>query len=86
MYVTKKQMDRFDSIIHEFLRKNRKSISYLAEKVGCNPSSLWRYRNRLDSFEKIPLDILCGCFRIANVSNENIRFILGLPTGTHDDN
>lgn len=81
-----KRMDRFDSVVHEYLRSTRKSVEYLSEKIGCDPSSLWRYRNRTESFEKMPLETFCGCMRVANISNENLRYILGLPTGTKNDN
>ena len=76
-----KRMDRFDSVIHEYLRSNRKTVEYLADKVGCSPSSLWRYSRRIEYFSKAPLDIIGGVFRMANVSNEDIRYILGLPYG-----
>ena len=76
-----KRMDKFDAMICEYLRSNRKSIEYLAEKVGCNPSSLWRYRRRVEYFRKAPIDVIAGCMRMANASNETIRYILGLPTG-----
>ena len=62
----RKRMDRFDAVIHEYLRSNRKTVEELAMRVGCDPSSLWRY------------DIVAGCLRLANVSNENLRYILGL--------
>ena len=76
-----KRMDKFDAMICEYLRSNRKSVEYLAEKVGCNPSSLWRYRRRVEYFRKAPIDVIAGCMRMANASNETIRYILGLPTG-----
>lgn len=76
-----KRMDKFDAMICEYLRSNRKSIEYLAEKVGCNPSSLWRYRRRVEYFRKAPINVIAGCMRMANASNETIRYILGLPTG-----
>lgn len=76
-----KRMDRFDAMIHEYLRSNRKTIDYLADKVGCDPSSLWRYRRKIEYFRKTPLSVVAGCFRMANASNETIRYILGLPTG-----
>ena len=79
-------MDCFDSVVHEYLRANRKTVEYLAEKAGCNASSLWRYRNRVDAFRRMPLDVLSICLRQANASNENIRYILGLPTGKDDEN
>ena len=73
-----KRMDRFDAVVHEYLRANKKSIEYVAEKVGCNPSSLWRYRNRVEAFQKMPFEILCGCLRLAHVTNEDLRYICGL--------
>lgn len=80
-----KRMDRFDRVIHEYLRANRKTVEYLAEKVGCAPSSLWRYSRRVGYFQKAPLDIVSGIFRMANVSNEDLRYILGLPTGKNEN-
>lgn len=76
-----KRMDKFDAMICEYLRSNRKSVEYLAEKVGCNPSSLWRYRRRVEYFRKAPINVIAGCMRMANASNDTIRYILGLPTG-----
>ena len=80
-----KRMDRLDAIIHEYLRANRKTVDYLSEKVGCAPSTLWRYSRREACFRKMPLDILAGVCRMANVSNEDLRYILGLPTGKADE-
>lgn len=77
----RKRMDRFDAVIHEYLRSHRKTVEYLSEKIGCSPSSLWRYSRRIEYFSKAPLDIVSGVFRMANVSNEDLRYILGLPTG-----
>lgn len=76
-----KRMDRFDSMVTEYLRSNRKTVEYLAEKVGCDPSSLWRYRRKPGYFVRMPMEILAGCMKTANASNETIRVILGLPTG-----
>ena len=73
-----KRMDRFDAIVHEYLRKNHRTIEYLAEKIGCNPSSLWRYRHRLSGYSKMPLETFAECMRYVNVSNEDLRYILGL--------
>ena len=81
-----RRMDRFDSIVCEYLRSSRKTVEYLAEKVGCDPSSLWRYRRRPLYFKQTPLSVLSGCLRMANTSNEDIRYILGLPTGKADEN
>ena len=81
----RRRMDRLDAIIHEYLRSNRKTVEYLAEKVGCAPSSLWRYSRRIEYFKRAPLDVIAGVFRMANVSNEDLRYILGLPTGKSED-
>ena len=81
-----KRMDRFDFVVHEYLRSRRKTVEYLAEQVGCDPSTIWRYRRKPEYFQRMPIDILAGCFRLSNASNENIRYILGLPTGKQDEN
>lgn len=85
IYKATKRMDRLDAIIHEYLRANRKTVDYLSEKVGCAPSTLWRYSRMEACFRKMPLDILAGVCRMANVSNEDLRYILGLPTGKADE-
>ena len=74
----RKRMDRFDAVVHEYLRANRKTVEDLCEKAGCDPSSLWRYRRKVEYFRKAPLEVVCVCLRMANVNNENLRFILGL--------
>ena len=76
-----KRMDRYDAIVHEFLRSHRKTTIYFSEKIGCDQSSLWRYRRELRAFCKMPMQILSESFRLMNTSNEDMRFILGLPTG-----
>lgn len=80
-----KRMDRFDAVISEYLRSRRKTVEYLADQVGCDPSTLWRYRTKTKYFSKAPLDVVASCLRLANVSNENLRYILGLPTGKAED-
>lgn len=80
-----KKMDRFDSVVHEYLRSRKKTVEYLAKQIGCDPSSLWRYRKKVEYFKRMPLCILADCFRYANVSNEDIRYILGLPMGKSDE-
>lgn len=81
MIDVEKRMDRFDSLIHEYLRAKQKTVEYLAEQVGCDPSTLWRYRKKENYFQRAPLDVVAGCLRFVNVSNEDLRYILGLPTG-----
>ena len=85
MTETEKRMDRFDSVINEYLRSRRKTVEYLAEQIGCDPSTLWRYRRKVEYFKRAPLDVVANCLRLANVSNENLRYILGLPTGKQDE-
>ena len=77
----KRRMDRLDSVVHEYLRSNRKTVQYLSDIVGCAPSTLWRYCKKMECFQKIPLCILAKIFRMVNISNEDLRYILGLPTG-----
>lgn len=81
----RQRMDRFDSVLCEYCRYYRKSVETVAQKVGCSTASLWRYRTQVESFRKAPLDVIANCLRMANVSNQDLRFILGLPTGQHDD-
>lgn len=80
-----KRMDRFDAVVHEYLRSSRKTVEDLSERAGCDPSSLWRYRRKVEYFRKAPLEVVCVCLRVANVSNEDLRYILGLPTGKSAD-
>lgn len=74
----RKRMDRFDSIIHEYLRSNHVTVEKLSEKAGCDPSTLWRYRKKPECFERAPISVIGNCLRIANVNNDNLRYILGL--------
>lgn len=79
------RMDRFDAIVCEYCRHNKKTVGDLAERLGCSSASLWRYRTQAESFQKAPLDIVAGCFRLANISNRDLRYILGLPTGLSEE-
>lgn len=81
----RQRMDRFDSVLCEYCRKYRKSVEQVAQKVGCSTASLWRYRTQVESFRKAPLDVVANCLKLMNVSNQDLRYILGLPTGQHDD-
>ena len=73
-----KRMDKFDSVVTEYLRSNRKTVDYLCEKIEVDPSTLWRYRRQVNSFKKAPFDVICGIMKLANVPNEVLRFICGL--------
>ena len=76
-----RRRDRFDRVITEHLRSGRKTTEELSEQVGCSLTSLWRYRYTVNGFSKMPINIFAGCARYANISNEDLRFILALPTG-----
>lgn len=76
-----KRMDRFDAILCEYCRHYRKSVEMVAQKAGCSTASLWRYRTQVESFRKAPLGVIANCLRLTNVSNQDLRYILGLPTG-----
>lgn len=77
----RKRMDRFDAVVSEYIRANRKSVEYVAQRAGCDPSSLWRYRRKEEYFKKAPFEVVCTCLRLANVPNETIRYICGLQNG-----
>ena len=73
-----KRMDRFDSVVHEYLRSTRSTVETLSERVGIDPSTLWRYRRQAAHFKKAPFDVICTILRLADVSNETLRYICGL--------
>ena len=79
------RMDKFDSIVVEYLRKYSFTTEDLCEKIGCSPSSLWRYRKQIDAFQKAPFVVICNMLRLANVSNQDLRYICGLPRGLADE-
>ena len=83
--LVRRRMDRFDSVVNEYLRSQKKTTRYFCEKVGCDPSSLWRYRNDVKAFMRMPTSVLSASLRLINISNEDLRYILGLPTGKADD-
>ena len=73
-----KRMDRFDSVVNEYLRANHYTTSDLAFQLGIDPSTLWRYRKRPEYFAKAPFDIVSNALRLANCNNETLRYICGL--------
>ena len=73
-----KRMDKFDAVVTEYLRSTRSTIEILAERIGVDPSTLWRYRRQIKYFQKAPFDVICKILKLANVSNETLRFICGL--------
>lgn len=73
-----KRMDRFDSVVTEYLRANHYTTSDLAFQLGIDTSSLWRYRKRPDSFAKAPFNVIANALRLANCNNETLRYICGM--------
>ena len=73
-----KRMDRFDSVVNEYLRVNHYTTADLAFQLGINPSTLWRYRKRPEYFAKAPFDVISNALRLANCNNETLRYICGL--------
>lgn len=73
-----KRMDKFDSVVNEYLRKNRYTTGDLAFQLGIDCSTLWRYRNRPEAFAKAPFVVVTDALRLANCSNETLRYICGL--------
>lgn len=73
-----KRMDRFDSVVNEYLRANHYTTSDLAFQLGISTSTLWRYRTQVDYFEKAPFYIITKAMHLANCSNDVLRYICGM--------
>lgn len=73
-----KRMDRFDAVINEYLRANHYTTSDLAFQLGINCSTLWRYRKKVDAFEKAPFTVITQALNLANCSAETWRYICGM--------
>lgn len=73
-----KRMDRFDSVVTEYLRAHHYTTSDLAFQLGINTSTLWRYRHQVAAFEKAPFGVITNVLRLANCSNEMLRYICGM--------
>lgn len=73
-----KRMDKFDSIVTEYLRSSGYTTDELAMKLGVNKSSLWRYRKQPYAFGKAPFAVITKAMRLAQVNNEILRTICGL--------
>ena len=73
-----KRMDRFDAVVNEYLRAHHYTTADLAFQLGINCSTLWRYRNQVKAFEKAPFGVITHALRLANCSNEMLRYICGL--------
>lgn len=73
-----KRMDRFDAVINAYLRAHNYTTSDLAFQLGINCSTLWRYRNKVDSFEKAPFEVITHALALDNCPSETLRFICGM--------
>ena len=73
-----RRRDRFDAVVVEYLRSTHYTTSDLAFQLGINQSSLWRYRKKTSAFEKAPFGVITETLRLANCSNETLRYICGL--------
>ena len=74
----RRRMDKFDSVCTEYMRKYRVTTEKLADRIGTTPSTLWRYRNRVESCEGASFVVVTSALKLANVSNETLRYICGL--------
>lgn len=73
-----RRMDKFDSLVSEYLRKSKYTTSDLAYQVQIDPSTLWRYRKRVRYFELAPFGKITQILRIAGCTTDILRFICGL--------
>lgn len=73
-----RRMDKFDSVVTEYLRATGFTTDELSIKLGISKSTLWRYRSHADSFEKAPFGVITQVLRLANCNNEQLRYICGL--------
>lgn len=73
-----RRMDKFDSVVTEYLRATGFTTDELSTKLGISKSTLWRYRSHADSFKKAPFDVITSALRLANCNNEVLRYICGL--------
>lgn len=72
-----RRMDKFDSVVTEYLRKNKYTIGDLAFQVQVNPSSLWRWRTNPQYFYAAPFGKITKILQIAGCTAETLRYICG---------
>ena len=72
------RMDRFDSVVTEYLRSTGFTTNDLAYELGIDVSTLWRYRNRVHSFELAPFTTITKVCQLAKCTTETLRFICGM--------
>lgn len=73
-----KRMDKFDSIVCEYLRSSHYTIADLCYELGIDPSTLWRYRNKVESFEQAPFVIITRVCQLAKCTTEILRYVCGM--------
>lgn len=73
-----KRMDRFDSMITEYMRASKFTTDELASELGISKSSLWRYRNKIDCFTVAPFAVITKAMHLANCPNDILRYICGM--------
>lgn len=73
-----KRMDKFDSVVTEYLRSTGFTTDELSTKLGVSTSTLWRYRNQTGAFAKAPFDVITTVLRLANCTNDVLRYVCGL--------
>ena len=73
-----RRMDKFDSVVTEYLRATGFTTDELSARLGISKSTLWRYRSHADSFAKAPFGVITGALRLANCNNDVLRYICGM--------
>lgn len=73
-----KRMDKFDSVVTEYLRATGFTTDELSAKLGISKTTLWRYRSHAEAFDKAPFGVITAALRLANCNNEILRYICGL--------
>lgn len=73
-----RRMDKFDSVVTEYLRSSGFTTEELASMLGVSTSTLWRYRTHTKAFEKAPFGVITRAMNLANCNNELLRYICGM--------
>ena len=73
-----RRMDKFDSVITEYLRATGFTTDELSTRLGVSKSTLWRYRSHADSFAKAPFGVITNALHLANCPNDVLRYICGI--------
>lgn len=73
-----KRMDKFDSVVTEYLRSSRLTTAELSDILGINTSSLWRYRHRVEYFEQAPFKTVTKMLSLAGCNCDTLKYICGM--------